>query len=269
MHQRTGIIVVVALLVGGATKSAAQLPSNVVPLHSFTDVPTLPKTTAALFPRYGDVSTPDGTEKGDLAGEPLRQRIDGWVKPSAPPTVDYQSMMGGAGAMTPATGEAIGQLIQTVQQMLGDYAATQQNFGLRTLPALKKAYEAQLDRIHKQYDPQIERCLTLSERAGGSNCTDPTPARDAAINAAGTAFLGQVEGPYSDYRDHLQRIAASGEAAIDRASKAFGHSTPAIASAQIAQIRQNELVVLTAALGAESDLVTYVYGLSQPPKEQQ
>lgn len=264
-----GLALALSVIAATPGRAPAQVPSDVVPLHSFTDVPGLPRDVPAVIGRYGDVATPDGTEKGDLQSEVLRERIKGWVKPVGPPSVDYSAMAGGAGVMSPATGEAIGTLVQTATRMNTEFSEAVQTFGLTTLPPLKRAYEAKLDRIHKEYDPKIDRCLTLSERAGGSSCSDPTPARNAAINAAGTEFLLTVEGPYVTYVGRLKQIAAEGEAAIDRATKAFGKSTPAIAKGQIAIIRQNELVELTAALSAEQDLFLYVYQHAELPKDKQ
>jgi hypothetical protein len=254
--------VALALLACAATSPAqAQDLSQVVALHSFADLPALPLTVPDLLKRYGDVSTPQGgTEKGDRAGEPLRQRIAEWMKPTGvPPAMNYAAMMGGAGAMSPAAGQALGQLAQTLGQMTSDYSEAVQTFGLKTMPPLRQAYEARLTQIHKTYDPQIEHCLSLNERAGGSSCTDPSPQRVAAINAAGTAFLHQAANAYGDYRNRLQSIAAEGETAIDRATKAFGGSAPVLAQTQIASIRQNEVNDLAAALTAETDLVVYVH----------
>ncbi|HKI94883.1 MAG TPA: hypothetical protein VJ992_06280 [Gemmatimonadales bacterium] len=269
--KTTGVGVALLLVALGAIpgRAAAQLSSDVVPLHSFADVPGLPRDVPALIKRYGDVATPDGTEKGDLATEAVRERIDGWMKRAGPPAMDYSAMAGAAGVMNPAVAEAIGELVQTATRMTTEISQAVQTFELTTLPPLQQAYEAQLDRIHKEYDPQIERCLTLSERAGGSSCTDPTPARNAAINAAGTAFLQTVEGQYHTYCDRLQAIAAEGEVAIDHASKVFGASTPAMAKGQIMIIRQNELTELTAALSAEQDVFLYVYGHAELPNDGQ
>lgn len=260
------LLVALAVCAGHAW---AQLPSDVVPLHSFPDVPVLPRDVPSLISRYGDVDTPDGSEKGDLATEPLRQRINGWMHPTSPPTVDYSAMAGGAGVMSPATGQVIGDLVQTAQRMTTEFTAAVQTFGMTTVPPRKQPYEAKLDRIYKEYNPKIEHCLTLAERAGGSSCTDPTPARDAAVNAAGTAFLQTVDGPYTTFVGRLQQIAAEGEAAIDRAAKTFGKSTPALAKGQIMIIRQNELNALIGALSAEQDLFIYVYQHVELPKQPQ
>ncbi len=264
-----GLTVLLVALGATPTRARAQLPRDVVPLHSFTDVPGLPRDVPAVIARYGDVATPDGTEKGDLQSEALRERINGWVKPADPPSMDYSAMAGGAGVMSPAVGQAIGDLVQTATQMNTEFTEAVQTFGLTTLPPLKQAYEEKLDNIHKEYDPKIDRCLTLNERAGGSSCADPTPARDAAINAAGTQFLETVEGPFTIYCDRLKQIASAGEAAIDRATKAFGKSTPPIAEGQIMLVRQNELNALTAALTAEQDLFIYVYQHAELPEAKQ
>ncbi len=259
---RFGFGMAVALLgsLTAAGRAPAQLPSDVVPLHSFADVPDLPKDVPALVKRYGDVATSDGTEKGDLATETLRERENGWMKPGVPPSMDYSSMMGGAGVMSPTVGQAIGDLVQEVQQMTADFTAAVQKFGLTTVPPLKQAYEAKLDAIHKEYDPKVERCLTLNERAGGASCGDPEAQRDAAINAATAVFLQTANGQYVAFRDRMKQIAAGGEAAIDRATKTFGKSTPGIAKMQIMGIRQNELDALLGVLSAEQDLFLYAYG---------
>ncbi len=253
----------------GAPNAQAQLPSDVVPLHSFSDVPALPKDVPELLKRYGDVTATGGdTEKGDLATEPLRQRIDGWMKPAGPPSPgDYSTMMGAGGSMSPAAGDAIGQLVQTAATMSGDMAQAVQAFSLTTMPPLKQAYEDKLKKIFDEYNPQIERCLAMSERAGGSPCADPTPQRDAAINAAGSEFLREASGPYLDYVTKLKMIASGGETTIDRATKAFGQSTPGFAKVQITVIRQDELNDLLAALAAENDVVTYTLGHAANPKE--
>jgi len=72
MANRTGAAVgfCVLALLAGTMRLSAQDMSKVIALHSFGDVPTLPKDVTELFKRYGDVTTPDGsTEKGDQEGE--------------------------------------------------------------------------------------------------------------------------------------------------------------------------------------------------------
>lgn len=263
--QRIGLALAFCALGAIPAHARAQgLPTDVVPLHSFPDVPDLPQDVSGVIARYGDVSTGSGsgTEKGDVASEPLRQRVFGWMKESMTPP-NYSAMAGGAGAMNATTGQAIGDLISTMQRVTTEFAEAEQNFGLKTLPPLKQAYEQKLDAIHQEWDPKIDRCLTLREER--RSCTDPTPQLYAAINAASTAFLQSVEGPYTDYRNRMQAIAAEGEAAIDRAGKVFGKTTPALAQPQITGIRQNELTALMAPVQAESDLVSYVRGYAMPP----
>lgn len=271
MMSRIGMagVVLVACVAAGATVQAQDV-SQVVALHSFKDLPTLPTSIDSLAKYYGDVTGPDGsTEKGDVHTEALRQRITGWMKPTGvPPGMDYSSMMQGPGAMNPAAAQAIGNLSQVAGQMTTDFTDATQSFNVVTLARLRAAYEDKVDALNKQYQPAIDRCMALAERAGGASCgADPAQQRDAAINAAATELLKRAAAPYDDLKHTLQQSASRGEAAIDQANKAFGGKVPGIARTQIVMIRQNELNELMGALGAENDVVTYVFAHAANLKE--
>lgn len=264
MTNRTAMAVVGALLACIAAAGSAQVPdvSRIVALHSFADVPSLPSTMPALFKRYGDVTQPvDETEKGDTKSEVLRQRINGWLKPSGTPSAMGYSGMGQGGAMNPAAAQALGQLSQVAMQLNGDYTQTLQTYHSLTIARLDRAYEDKVDQINAAYQPLIEKCLGEAERGRGGAC-DPSPQRNAAVDSAGAAFLKKAAGPYEDLKAKMKQIAAHGEAAIGNADKAFGGSVPGIARSQIMMIRQVELTALMAVLTEENDLVTLVYSHS-------
>ena len=255
-----GVVLVACVAAGGSAR--AQDVSTVVALHSFKDLPTLPTSIDSLARYYGDVATPDGsTEKGDVHTEALRQRIVGWMKPTGvPPGMDYSSMMQSPGMMTPAAAQAIGSLSQVAGQMNADFTDATQSFNVVTMGRLHAAYEDKVAALNKQYQPAIDRCMARAERAGGGSCgADPAQQRDAAINAAAAGLLKRAAAPYDDLKHTLQQSAAQGEAAIDQATKAFGGKLSGIARAQVMMIRQNELNELMGALGAENDVVTYVF----------
>ena len=266
----TSIALATLAMAIGSRSVHAQLPESVIPLHSFEDLPSPPLSTADLFKRFGDVTVPAGqTEKGDLETEALRTRIAGWLKPAGPPSAaEISAMMQGGGRMSPAAGDAIGKLLQVSGKMRADFTQAVQTFGLTTMPPMRKSLETKLDQIHKSYDPKIERCLTEHERAGGSGCSDPTPERDAAINAATTTFLKDASAAFGDYKGRLKMIASDGEGIIESASKSLGGAKPAIAQTQIRMIRQNELNALLAGLTAETDIVVYAYSHAAPPRQQ-
>lgn len=271
MHRsgRAAVVVMVACVVAAASAHAQDV-SQIVALHSFKDLPALPLSVDSLAKYYGDVATIDGsTEKGDLHGAALRQRVAGWMKPTGvPPGMDYSSMMQGPGAMNPAAAQSIGNLSQVAAQMSADLNDATQSFNLTAMARLHGQFEDRVDALNKQYQPAIDRCMAQAERAGGATC-DPDPARqrDAAINAAATSLLKQAAAPYDELRTALQQSASRGEAAIDQANKAFGGKVPGIARTQIMMIRQNELNELMSALGAENDVVTYVFAHAANLKE--
>ncbi|HUX34522.1 MAG TPA: hypothetical protein VMV51_11695 [Gemmatimonadaceae bacterium] len=272
MRNRPDWAVVVAMVacIAVTASAHAQDVSQVVALHSFKDLPTLPTSIDSLAKYYGDVGTPDGqTEKGDLRTEALRQRIAGWMKPAGvPPGMDYSGMMQGPGAMNPAAAQAIGNLSQVAGQMTTDLTGAMQSFNSVTMARLHMAFEDKVDMLNRQYQPAIDRCMARAERAGGGSCgSDPAQQRDAAINAAAAGLLKSAAAPYDDLKHTLQQSAAQGEAAIDQATKAFGGKLPGIARAQVMMIRQNELNELMGALGAENDVVTYVFAHAANLKE--
>ncbi len=271
-YVQTGIIICALTMVAGSrdargqgvASSVAQGISDIPALQSFADVPALPTTVAQAFSRYGPItptSDKETTAKGDVAGEPLRKRIKGWMAPieaamrgvaAGPSSADYAAMMRGGGRMTAAAGQAMGRILQVAGPMTMDFSKTVQTFGLTTLPALEAPYERKLDQLFKEYNPRINRCIETS-------CgDDPKAEYDAAVNAAANDFLRSVAPAYDDYRNHLHEIAAQGQAAIDGATKSLGAPVPPMLKTQMAAVKQNELNALLASLTAEEDIYTYV-----------
>lgn len=271
MHHRAGIVTGVAIVacLTAAASARAQDLSNVVALPMFKDLPSLPVAVDSVPHRYGEVSTLDGTEKGDLRTEPIRRQINTWMKPTGmPPGMDPASMMQGGGAVTPAAAQAMGTLAQTAAQLNADLSEAQQSYHLATT-RLEQTFDDKRTALTKQYQPAIAHCLGELERAYGHPCTnDPQAERDSAINVAAGVMLRETAAPYNDYKAKLQQVAARGEAAIDQAKKAMGGGpAPGMVQIQIRMIRTSELNALMAALEGESDVVSYVFEHAANMKE--
>lgn len=256
------------LLVLNGTPVSAQGASAIEPVHSFDDLPLLAKNADEVRSRYGKVSglDPDHPTNGDTKLEPVNARVRGWMMSLATQAVSGAGAGGGAG----------GPMSRDAQQVITELMTSSRTLQMTSLQlnqtyhtaqqAAENAYQAELNAVETEYGKKYSDCLSREERAGGGpNCDPVKKEEDGKVLAAGTKYLGSLQGPFTDLTTKMKDVAVQCQALTSKADKAFGGNPPAYVHAMYQMAVTTGITSLMAVATAEDNAVVLVQERSVSP----
>jgi hypothetical protein len=248
------------LLALNGSPISAQGAGSIEPIHSFDDLPPLARNTEEVRLRYGTVSAlnPDQPTDGDTKLEPINGRVHGWMMALAEQAVKGASA-GAGGPMSRDAQQLITELAtgsrtlqMTSMQLNQTYHAAQQ--------AAENAYSADVNAVEEAYGKKYSDCLNREERAGGGpNCDPVKKEEDDKLFAAGTKYLGSLQGPYTDLLTKMKDVVVQCQTLTSKADKAFGANPPAYVHAMYQMALTTGITSLMAVATAEDGAVVLVH----------
>ena len=258
----------VVLLASTLAASSAGAQPDIQPIHSFADVPALPRTSAETRPRYGQLNDGMGkTSNGDIKTQPLLTRVSQWMKAITQQTMAQMGTPGTAPSMagmnSPGAGQTMGQLSQALPRLNGGFQQAMVSYG-QASTSLGAKYDSTTNAVTGDFYRRLEKAGCLDPGPHG-DCDAIHRAQDQAYLKAGDDYLAALATPYGDLKTKMTAVAADAQSQIDGANKTFGGSVPPMVASMMGPLRNLGVAALTMTMSSESDAVAKVYEKSVAP----